>query len=75
MPKIDLAKRAAAQAQEETKPALISRPAAAHKLGGVSERTVDRLCSVGKLRWTKVGSRKMIFDESVDALIGATAAS
>jgi excisionase family DNA binding protein len=73
MPKLNLVKKAAAQKAAGAKPALMSRQAVAFRLGGVNERTVDRLIETGKLRAIKIGSRKMIYAASVDALIGEAA--
>ena len=56
--------------ERSEKPAVRSRPGAAHKLN-VHPRTIDRLVKRGKLRGVKIGSRMMIDDDSIDALIAA----
>jgi excisionase family DNA binding protein len=50
------------------KPVLISRLAAAHRLG-VTPRSVDRAVRNGTLRMVKVGGRAMIVRATVDALL------
>ena len=50
------------------KPKLHSVPTTG-KLGGVHNATVSRLVAKGKLRATKIGSRRMIFADSIDELL------
>jgi excisionase family DNA binding protein len=57
--------------------ALMSREGAAHRLGGVSTRTVDRMIKAGTLPKVQVGRRVMLPVAAVEALIsgsGETAA-
>jgi hypothetical protein len=61
-------RNAATEAADEESP-LLSRQRAAHKLGDVNLRTVDRLIRRGKIRGVKIGSRMMIVDDSIDTLI------
>jgi excisionase family DNA binding protein len=51
------------------KPRLHSVPTTGKLLGGVHNATVSRLVAQGKLRATKIGSRRMIFADSIDELL------
>ena len=51
-------------------PLLVSRDAAAHRLG-VHARTVDRLLRKGALRPVRVGARVLIAADSIEAFIQA----
>lgn len=48
---------------------LLSIPATQKALGGIGERTVYQLIYDGEIEATKVGARRMVITESVDAYV------
>jgi excisionase family DNA binding protein len=61
-------KETRAQAAEKVEPKLSSRHAAARQLD-ISVRTLERLSAKGALKSVPIGSRRLIRNDSLDALI------
>jgi hypothetical protein len=55
------------------KPKVVSLPTAGVILGGVNVKTVSRLVQRGKIRGVKVGTRSMVFPDSIDEYLAEEA--
>ena len=54
-------------------PKVVEPPDSGSCLGGVNVKTVSRLVQRGKLRGVKVGTRNMVFPDSIDAYLAEEA--